>query len=150
MTQKATGLLAGAIVGLVTGSLWGVWFPINKRLWTSSYVLYAAGWTLLTLAICYFVIDIKKHQGAWTYPWRVFGANAIFAYAFAELLSIVLEVVQIGSNGTKVSLKEQIYSTIFTPIADPALASLLYSLSFVIVCFIPCLILFRKQIFLKI
>jgi predicted acyltransferase len=151
MTQKATGLLAGAIAGLATGSLWGIWFPINKRLWTSSYVLYAAGWTLLALAICYFVIDIKKHQGAaWTYPWRVFGANAIFAYAFAELLSIVLEVVQIGRNGSKISLKEQIYATIFSPIGDPALASLLYSLSFVLVCFIPCLILFKKRIFLKI
>ncbi len=48
----------------------------------------------------------QKHQGAWTYPWKVFGSNAIFAYAFAELLSIVLEVIQIGSHGTTMSLKE--------------------------------------------
>ena len=90
MRAKAAGLLAGSFRGLVFGGLWGIWFPINKRLWTSSYVLYAAGWSLLILFLCYVVIDIKKHQGAWTYPWKVFGSNAIFAYAFAELLSIVL------------------------------------------------------------
>jgi predicted acyltransferase len=84
MKEKAAGMLAGAIAGLVSGSLWAVWFPINKRLWTSSYVLFAAGWTLLILFLCYVVIDIKKHQGAWTFPWKVFGSNAIFAYAFSE------------------------------------------------------------------
>lgn len=150
MREKASGLLVGAIAGLVIGDLWGIWFPINKRLWTSSYVVFAAGWTLLALVICYFVIDIKRHQGAWTYPWKVFGANAIFAYAFAELLSIVLEVIQIGSKGNTISLKEQIYTRIFSPMVDPSFGSLLYSLSFVIVCFVPCLVLFKKRIFIKI
>lgn len=146
MKEKAGGLLAGAIVGLVVGGLWGVWFPINKRLWTSSYVVYAAGWTLLFLFLSYFVIDIKRRQGAWTYPWKVFGSNAIFAYAFAELLSIVLEVIRIGGE----SLKEMIYTRIFAPIVDPSFGSLLYSLSYVLVCFIPCLVLFRRRIFIKI
>jgi len=150
MREKASGLLAGAIAGLVIGDLWGIWFPINKRLWTSSYVVFAAGWSLLALAVCYFVIDIKKHQGAWTYPWRVFGANAIFAYAFAELLSIVLEVIHIGSNGNAMSLKDLIYTRIFSPIVDPSFGSLLYSLSFVLVCFIPCWVLFKKRVFIKI
>jgi len=150
MREKASGLLAAAIAGLVIGDLWGIWFPINKRLWTSSYVVFAAGWSLLALAVCYFVIDIKKHQGAWTYPWKVFGSNAIFAYAFAELLSIVLEVIQIGSNGNAMSLKELIYTRIFSPIVDPAFGSLLYSLCFVLVCFIPCWVLFKRRVFIKI
>jgi predicted acyltransferase len=150
MREKAYGLLAGAIAGLVIGDLWGIWFPINKRLWTSSYVVFAAGWSLLALAVCYFVIDLKKHQGAWTYPWKVFGSNAIFAYAFAELLSIVLEVIQVGSNGNTMSLKELIYTRIFSPIVDPSLGSLLYSLCFVLVCFIPCWVLFKRRVFIKI
>ena len=150
MKEKAAGMLAGAVAGLVLGSLWGIWFPINKRLWTTSYVLYTAGWTLLVLCICYFVIDIRKHQGAWTYPWKVFGANAIFAYAFSELLSTVLGVIHVGSNGNTMSLKALMYTRIFAPIADPAFGSLLYSLSYVLVCFVPCLLLFRKQIFIKI
>jgi predicted acyltransferase len=150
MRSKAAGLLAGAIAGLILGDLWGIWFPINKRLWTSSYVLFAAGWTLLILLVCYLVVDIKKHQGAWTYPWKVFGSNAIFAYAFSELLSIMLGVIRIGNNSSAVSLKGLIYTKIFAPIPDPSLGTLLYSLSYVLVCLVPCLMLYRKRIFIKI
>jgi predicted acyltransferase len=150
MKEKAAGMLAGAIAGLVSGSLWAVWFPINKRLWTSSYVLFAAGWTLLILFLCYVVIDIKKHQGAWTFPWKVFGSNAIFAYAFSELLSTVLGVIHIGSNGNAMSLKRLFYTTIVSSIDDPSFASLIYSLSFVLVSFVACLLLYRKRIFIKI
>lgn len=150
MKQKAVGMFAGAIAGLALGWLWSIWFPTNKRLWTSSYVLYAAGWTLLILGICYFVIEIRKHQGAWTYPWRVFGANAIFAYALAEFLSIVVGIIRVQSNGTTMSLKGLIYAKVFVPIGNPALSSLLYSLSYVVVCFLPCLLLFRRRIFIKI
>jgi predicted acyltransferase len=150
MQEKAIGMLAGAVAGLVLGSVWAIWFPINKRLWTSSYVLFAAGWTLLILSVCYYVIDIKKHKGAWTYPWKVFGSNAIFAYAFSELLSIVISVIRVGSNGNAVSLKGLIYRNIFAPIPDPSIGTLLYSLSCVLVSFIPCLVLYRRRIFIKI
>jgi predicted acyltransferase len=150
MRAKAAGLLAGALAGLVLGELWGIWFPINKRLWTSSYVLYTAGWTLLILFLCYFVIDIKKHQGVWTFPWKVFGVNAIFAYAFSELLSTVLGVIRIGNDGSTVSLKRLIYTRIFAPIPDPSIGTLLYSLSCVLVCFVACLLLYRRRIFIKI
>lgn len=142
-------MLAGAVAGFAIGSLWAIWFPINKRVWTSSYVLFAAGWTLLILFISYLMIDIKKHQGSWTYPWKVFGSNTIFAYAFSELLSIVLGVIRIGSDGNtvSVSLKGLIYTRIFALIPDPSFGSLLYSLSFVMVCFIPCLVLFTAHLY---
>jgi predicted acyltransferase len=150
MSVKAAGMFAGAVGGLALGSLWAIWFPINKRLWTSSYVLFAAGWTLLVLAICYVVIDIKKHSGAWTYPWKVFGSNAIFSYAFAELLSTVLEIIPITQNGRTEPLKEVIYTKIFAPIVNPSFGSLLFSLTYVLVCFAPALLLYRKRIFIKI
>lgn len=150
MTTKVSGLLAGAAAGLALGGFWGIWFPINKRLWTSSYVLFAAGWTLLVLAICYFVVEIRKLGGGWTYPWKVFGSNAIFAYALAELLSTVLEIVPVGSNDQSVTLKDWIYTRIFSPVVSPSFGSLLYSLCFVLVCFLPAVFLFRKRIFLKI
>jgi len=150
MTAKAGGLLAGAIAGLAMGSLWAIWFPINKRLWTSSYVLFAAGWTLLLLAVCYFVIEIKKHAGAWTYPWKVFGLNAIFTYAFAELLSTVIEIIHLRKNGQTMTLKDMIYTRIFYPIVNPSFGSLLYSLCYVVICFVPAVLLFRKKIFVKI
>jgi predicted acyltransferase len=150
MTAKAGGMLSGAIAGLALGRFWAIWFPINKRLWTSSYVLFAAGWTLLILAICYFAIEIRKHAGSWTYPWRIFGANAIFTYAFAELLSTVLEIIHVGNAGQAITLKDLIYTRIFSPIVNPSFGSLLYSLSYVLVCFVPAVMLFRKRIFIKI
>lgn len=150
MTEKALGLLAGAMAGLALGGLWGISFPINKRLWTSSYVLFAAGWTLLILAISYFVIEMRKQGGEWTYPWKVFGSNAIFTYAFAELLSTVLDIIPVGTNGQVLTLKDWIYTRVFCPIVNPSLGSLLYSLCYVLVCFVPAVLLYRKRIFLKI
>jgi predicted acyltransferase len=150
LTTKLGGLLTGAIAGVALGSLWGIWFPINKKLWTSSYVLFAAGCTLLVLAICFFVIEIKKRGGAWTYPWKVFGSNAIVAYAFSELLSTTIESIHIRQSDHLVTLKELIYTRVFYPIVDPSFGSLLYSLSFVLVCFVPSLVLYKRRIFIKI
>jgi predicted acyltransferase len=149
LTEKGVGLLAGSIAGLALGSFWGIWFPINKKLWTSSYVLFAGGCTLLILAICYFVIEIKKHGGAWTYPWKVFGSNAIVAYAFSELLASTLESIHVGHNGHLIPLNQLIYTKVFYPI-DPSFGSLLYALCFVLVCFVPAALLFRNRIFVKI
>ena len=90
LSTKAAGLLGASISGLVLGNVWNVWFPINKKLWTSSYVLFAAGCTLLLLALCFYAVEIKKWTRGWTFPWLVFGSNAITAYVFSELLAAAL------------------------------------------------------------
>jgi predicted acyltransferase len=145
---KFLGLLGGAIAGLLLGKIWGHWFPINKKLWTSSYVLFAAGCSLLGLAICYWLIEIKQWKRGWTFPWVVFGSNAIAVYVFSELLPSFLGDIHVGSQHK--SLGQIIYAHVFARVPDPALGSLLYSLSFVAVCFIPGLILYKKKIFIKI
>ncbi len=150
-TKKSTqtkflGLLACAIAGLVLGKIWGHWFPINKKLWTSSYVLFAAGWSLLGLSLCYWLIEIKDWKRGWTFPWIVFGSNAIAVYVFSELLPALFGDVHIGGK----TLGQVIYAHVFAHIPDPALGSLGWSLSFVAVCFIPALILYKRKIFIKI
>jgi predicted acyltransferase len=145
---KFIGLFAAAIAGLLLGKIWGHWFPINKKLWTSSYVLFAAGWSLLGLSICYWLIEIKQWTRGWTFPWVVFGSNAIAAYVFSELLPALFSDVHVGSNHQ--TLGQVIYSHVFALVPDRAFGSLLYSLSYVAVCFIPVLILYRKKIFIKI
>jgi predicted acyltransferase len=85
LQQKAKGILAAGVSGLLLGDIWNFWFPINKKLWTSSYVLYAAGWTLLVLALCLWLVEIRKLNRRLTF-WQVWGTNAITAYVFAELL----------------------------------------------------------------
>lgn len=149
MITKARGLLVASIVGLALGSFWGIWFPINKRMWTSSYALYAAGWTLLALAVCYFLVEIRKHRGKWTYPWRVFGANAIFSYAFSELLASTLGHIHVADHGHPVALQQLIYAQLFSSFFSPSFGSLVYSLCFVLICFLPALALYRRRIFIK-
>ena len=69
--KKAAGMFLFGIAAIVAGELWGFWFPINKKLWTSSYVVFTAGCALLCLAICYWAIDIKLHRGGWTKPFLI-------------------------------------------------------------------------------
>jgi len=144
--QKAAGMFAAGIAGLVLGGIWNIWFPINKKLWTSSYVLFAAGISILGLALCYWAVEIKGWKRGWTYFWLVFGMNTIAAYVFSELLAPLLWTLHLNSQ----SLGAVIYKNIFAPIPSHAFGALLYSIAFVLACWIPMWILYRRKIFIKI
>ncbi|TCK74114.1 acyltransferase family protein [Acidipila rosea] len=146
LVTKFRGLLIAALVLLTCGRIWNIWFPINKKLWTSSYVLWAAGCSLLGLALCYWAVEIRQWKRGWTFPWLVFGSNAITAYVFSEVLASIIGSVRIHGQ----SLSRTFYSHTFAHIPDPAFGSLLYSLTYVAVCFIPVLILYRRKIFIKV
>jgi predicted acyltransferase len=150
LSVKAIGLLVGSLSGLLMGNLWNVWFPINKKLWTSSYVLFAAGCTLLLLAVCFYAVEIKKWTSSWTFPWLVFGSNAITAYVFSELLAGALYSVPMHYGGKVTDLQQYIFLKWFYPVINPSFGSLLYALAYVLVCFVPVLLMYRKKIFIKI
>ncbi|MDR5728002.1 MAG: DUF5009 domain-containing protein, partial [Terriglobia bacterium] len=147
---KAWGMLAAGILGILLGVLWGHWFPINKNLWTSSYVLFAAGWALIGLSICYWAIDIRNWRKGWTYVWLVFGMNAITAYVFSELLGSTLSAIHVHAGIQSMKLSQYYFDLCFAKIPSPHLASLAYSISIVAICFVPVAVLYRKKIFLKI
>ncbi len=147
---KAWGMLAAGILGILLGQVWGLWFPINKNLWSSSYVLFAAGIALVALSICYWAIDIKNWKTGWTYIWLVFGMNAITAYVFSELLSSTLHAIYFHTGTTMVNPSEYMFTHFFSRIPSYHLASLAYSISIVAICFVPVAILYRKKIFLKV
>ena len=148
--KKAAGLLGASVAGLVLGNIWNIWFPINKKLWTSSYVLFAAGCTLLLMAICFYAVEIKQWTRGWTYPWLVFGSNAISAYIISELLAGGIDTIEFRDGGHVTSLQQYIYFHFFYPLVNPSFGSLLYALTYVLVCFVPVLVLYRKKIFLKV
>jgi len=150
LTAKVSGLMVGAIAGLLLGSVWNMWFPINKKLWTSSYVLFAAGCTLLLLAICFYAVEIRQWTRGWTFPWLVFGSNAITAYVFSEFLAAALFTIRLHDGARMTDLQQYIYMHWFFPVINPSFGSLLYALVFVLVCFVPVLFLYRKKIFIKI
>jgi len=143
---KALGMAACGVVGLAAGEIFNGWFPINKKLWTSSYVLFTTGLALLCLALCYWLLDVEPWRGRWTKFFLVFGMNAIAAYVFAEIISHLLDGLHAGSR----TWQEFIYQHGFAHLASPANASLLYGLSYVLMCWMAMWLLYRKKIFIKI
>jgi len=145
--SKALGMAVFGLIGVVTGKILDLGFPINKKLWTSSYVIFTAGLALLCLALCYWIADVKQFRGLWTKALLVFGMNAIAAYVFAEALSHLLDQMHTSEG---LSWQELVYHNIFAPLASPANASLLYALAYVLMCWAAMSVLYRKDIFLKI
>jgi predicted acyltransferase len=148
--NKALGMLVFGTIGLILGKTWGIWFPINKKLWTSSFVLFTAGFALVCLALCYWATDIKRRRGAWTRPFLIFGKNAITAYIIADLFAILLYVFNTQVDGEAMSAQGYIFQRFFAPLGSPSFSSLLFSLAFVLLCLLPIWLLDRKKIFLKI
>lgn len=148
--RKAVGMLAFGAAGLILGGVWGVWFPLNKKLWTSSYVLFTAGFALVCLAVSYWATDIKQWRGAWTKPFLIFGANAIAAYTVAYIFEVCVYFLYCQSGGQTMTWHDYIFERFFAPLANPGLASLLYSLTIVLVSFLPIWLMHRKKIFLKV
>jgi len=148
---KTVAMVAAGIAGLVIGRTIDLWFPINKKMWTSSFVIFTAGVALLLLAAFYWVADVKHHRGRWTRPILVFGTNAIAAYFLSEALAGALSSINLHFHGGgAVSIEDYVYSHWFAPLASPANASLLYALAYVAFCWIVMAILYRKGIVIKV
>jgi predicted acyltransferase len=147
---RVAGLAVASLSGLLVGNIWNIWFPINKKLWTSSYVLFAAGCTLLLLTVCFYAVEIRKWTRGWTFPWLVFGSNAITAYVFSELLAGALYTIHVQDGARTIDLQQYIFQKWFLPLVNPSFGSLLYALAYVLVCFVPVLLMYRKKIFIKI
>src|SRR5271170_3806051 len=156
LTEKARGIAVAGISGVLLGGIWNFWFPLNKKLWTSSFVLFAAGFSLLLLALSIWIVDLRGDPESGVDPAKrarrfmpllVFGMNAISAYILSELLSSVLGDIHVSPG---VNVTQWIYAAILHVIPDAAFASLLYSLAFVAVCWVPMYVLYRRRIFLKI
>ena len=147
---RLLGMFLSGVVGLILGQTWAIWFPINKKLWTSSYVLFTAGFALVCLAFCYWATDMKRWRGAWTKPFLVFGRNAITAYIVAWLFAVTMFIINIKVNGEAQSAFHLIFQRFFAPLGSPSFASLLFSLAFVLLCLIPIWLMDHKKIFLKI
>lgn len=149
--KKAVWMLAAGMVGLAAGEFFNTWFPINKKLWTSSFVLFTAGFALVLLALCYWLLDIRHWRGAWTKPVLIFGMNAIAAYGFAELIAHAVDRLSVTlHDGRTLPWQQAIYEKAFMHLASPANASLLYAIAFVLMCLAAMWALYRKRIFLKI
>ena len=147
---------AAGVVGVLLGEAWSWSFPINKNLWTSSYVLLAAGWAALALAGLSWLVDRRPEPWPrWlrvsTWPWFVFGSNAIVAYAASDLLVMGMLAWRVGaSDGHARTMWGTIYTTVFARNGHSTeWTSLAFAAAVVAVCFLPNWWLWRRKLFLK-
>ncbi|MCR9289079.1 MAG: DUF5009 domain-containing protein [Bacteroidetes bacterium] len=148
--QKLVGLFAVGAILIVGGLTWDLAFPINKKIWTSSYTLYTGGLALQALALTYWLTDVLNYK-KWTKPFVIFGMNPLFLYALSGLLAKLLIYTKwdIG-NGDSQSLWGYIYSNLFESLLSPYNASLAFAISFVLIHLGVGWFLYKKKIFIKV
>lgn len=142
--QVSTVLFSGIAV-LVAGYILSIWIPVNKTIWTPSYVLVTAGVALLFLGFCMFLIDMKKVKN-WSAPFVVFGANAIAFFMMAGVLGRLILMPMVDD----MRLKSWIYAEFFAPVFGDLNGSLIYSIVLVAIYFIPMYVMYRKGVFWKV
>jgi predicted acyltransferase len=147
---KLSGLMAGGAIAFSLGLFWGVGFPINKNLWTSSYALAMAGLAAVVLAVCLWAIDVRGWK-AWATPFVWLGTNAIALFVGATLATLLLLAVKLtGDDGNRRSLYGTIYRTVYDHFADPRVGSLLFALTFLAFWIAVGGLLYRKRVFVKV
>lgn len=148
--QKLAGLMAGGAVGLTLGQIWGLSFPINKNLWTSSYSLFMAGLGAVCLALSIWVVDVRGWK-AWAKPFVWLGRNAIALFVLSTLVTLLLLWIKlVGADGKKRSLYGTIYRAVFDRFADPRLGSLLFALTYCAALTGIAALLYKRKIFIKV
>jgi len=148
--EKVAQMFIAGICCLIIGWIWNAWFPINKALWTSSYVFFTAGLALQFLALCYWLIDIKGYK-AWTKPFVIFGVNAIVLFEGTGVMAILMGLIKLSRpDGTRLSLHSFIYNNAFASWLSPNKASLAFAIAFILLWLFLMWLLFRKRIIIKI
>jgi predicted acyltransferase len=148
--RRVIGLLGGGAVGIVVGLVMDRWMPINKALWTDSFVVFTGGAALAGLGLCYWLVDLRGYR-RWATPFVVFGTNAILAYALSTLMTKVLMLCTVTrADGMQVTLKTHLFEEYFLPLAPHRPASVLYAVAFVLLWLALMSLLYRRRIFIKI
>jgi len=148
--DRALGLFAASCLACLAGWVWGAWFPVNKGLWTSSYVLLTAGLAGLVLTWLWAVIDWQGRD-RWARPLYVFGANALLAFLGTGLMAKSLILLKVpGADGAPVSLQRWIYEHGFASWAGPLNGSLAYAVAFVLLWLAILWLPYRKRIYFKV
>ncbi len=148
--EKVSAMFVAGVACVVAGWAWNFWFPVNKALWTSSYVFLTAGFALQTLALCYWLIDIKGYR-AWAKPFLVFGSNALAVYFFSEAFVRVVDYRSFKTaGGEETNLLALVYERVFAPLASPLNASLMFAVCTVLFWLCLMWILYRRRVFIKV
>ncbi len=148
--RKTAGLLLAGLVLVLVGLAWGASFPINKNLWTSSYVLFTGGMAAYLFGLVYWIADVRGHR-AWTRPFVVYGRNAILVFVASGLVAKTLALVKLTTaGGVAVSLQASIFRSLLASWLPPCPASLAYAVANVLFWYAVLHQLDRRGIYLKV
>jgi predicted acyltransferase len=131
------------------GWIWGLTFPINKSLWTSSYVLFTSGLASMLLACCYWIVDVRQHH-AFARPFVVMGVNALVLFVVSGWLVKTLLLVRVSErNGQSVTLYRWIHAHLFEPLAPPRIASLMFAVAALLALYTILEVMYRRRWFVR-
>ena len=150
LAERLNGMFAAGALLMMVGLMWHWVFPINKTLWTSSYVVFTAGLALVTLATCMWIIDVRGWK-RWTTFFVIYGTNPMIAFLGSGLMArITVTLWKVETADGPKSVSSIIHRTLFAPILEPRVASLAYAVTFVMIWFVILWALWRRKIFLKV
>jgi predicted acyltransferase len=149
--KKSLQLLGIGVAAIILGLLWNMVFPINKALWTSSYVIYTAGLATLILSILYYITDVRKYE-KWTKPFIIFGVNPMVIFFFSGIIPRVLGMIEVQSPaGESISVQAYIYDYMIVPLFENLMnASLAGALVYLVIWFVILTLFYRKNLIFKV
>src|SRR5919199_353796 len=148
-SSTSMDLVLVALSCLVIGQVWDFWFPINKKLWTSSYVVFTAGWALLLLAACFELIEVRQRQ-RWGKGFEIMGVNAIFVFVASVVMIKLLVKTHIGTGENAPTTYTWVYNHIFLPWTGARSGSLLFALVTVLFWWGVLYLMYRRRWFVKV
>ncbi|MFN6156719.1 acyltransferase family protein [Anabaena sp. AL09] len=148
-SQTSMDLVLFGLCCLVIAIIWDVAFPINKKIWTSSYVLFTAGWALMLLAACYELIEVRLIK-RWSKPFEIMGLNAIALFVASVFLIKITAKTQIGTGESAISIYNWIYQNIFASWAGNFNGSFLFALVTLLFWYGVAALMYQKRWFIKV
>lgn len=148
-SETSMDLVLFGLICLVVGGIWDLAFPLNKKLWTSSYVIFTSGWALLLLAACYELIEVRRIR-RWSRPFEVMGLNAISIFVASILLIKILVKTKIGDGEKALSTYEWIYQNLFVSWTGTVNGSFLFAIVTVLLWLGVACVMYRQRWFVKV
>jgi len=150
LSERLNGLFSAGALLMAAGMVWNWGFPINKSLWTSSYVLFCAGMAAVSLAAIMWIVDVHQLK-RWTKPAVIYGMNPIVAFAGSGVLArLIYSIIKVPYQGQRISLEAAIYNSVFLSWLTPINASLAFALAFVAFWYGVLYVLYKRNIFVKV
>jgi len=150
LEERLNGLFAAGALAMTLGLMWHWSFPINKSLWTSSYVLFTAGMACVAIATISWLID-RRGVTRWTRPLVIYGMNPIIAFVGSGVMArLIYSLWKVDFHGKPTAVQAVVYETVFRPWLDARNASLAFAVSFVLFWYIVLWALWRRNVFFKV